>query len=146
MNTSKFQILKQECNEMTTLTTGLTRFITNQTIPVQIPPEHYSQGGYNSTNYNISQFLLKLLRFNYQLLREQQDQDAYFNFPQVLTEIELLPLIFDIRDRYSHYRDRTSFNTNYSGLINSDNNFILEHSETSDSRPYVTSNVILNLR
>ena len=35
------------------------------------------------------QFLLKFFRFNYQLLWEQQDQQAYMHFPQILTEKEL---------------------------------------------------------
>ena len=38
-----------------------------------------------------TQFLLKFFRFNYQLLWEQQDQQAYINFPLILTETELLP-------------------------------------------------------
>ena len=41
-----------------------------------------------------------------------------------------------------HYRDLTSFNINNFELINFDDNFILERSETSDSRPYTTSNII----
>ena len=40
-----------------------------------------------------SQFSLKFLRFNYEILWEQQNQDAYINFPQVLTEVELLPFV-----------------------------------------------------
>ena len=32
-----------------------------------------------------TQFLLKFFRFNYQLLWEQKDQQAYINFPQILT-------------------------------------------------------------
>ena len=40
-----------------------------------------------------TQFLLKLFRFNYQLLWEQQDQQAYINFPQILTQTELLPYV-----------------------------------------------------
>ena len=36
-------------------------------------------------------FLLKFFRFNYQLLWEQKDQQAYINFPQILTHTELLP-------------------------------------------------------
>ena len=40
-----------------------------------------------------TQFLLKFFRFNYQLLWEQQDQQAYINFPQVLTKTDLLPYI-----------------------------------------------------
>ena len=40
-----------------------------------------------------TQFLFKFFRFHYQLLWEQQDQQAYINFPQILTETELLPYI-----------------------------------------------------
>ena len=40
-----------------------------------------------------TQFLLKFFRFNYQLLWEQQDQQAYIHFPQILTQTELLPYI-----------------------------------------------------
>ena len=40
-----------------------------------------------------------------------------------------------------HYRDLTSFNIKYFELINFDYNFILEHSGTSDSRPYATSDI-----
>ena len=56
-------------------------------------------------------FLLKFFRFNYQLLWEQQDQQAYINFPQVLRQLELVPYI--IKNEYKHlqYRDLTSFNT-----------------------------------
>ena len=32
--------------------------------------------------------LLNFVRDNYQILYEQQDQSAYINFPQVLTETE----------------------------------------------------------
>ena len=38
-----------------------------------------------------TQFLRKFFRFTYQLFWEQQDQQAYINFPQILTETELLP-------------------------------------------------------
>ena len=86
-------------------------------------------------------FLLKFFRYNYQLLWEQQDQQAYVNFPQILTETELSPFI--IRNEYRHpqYRDLTSFNATYFEQINLDHNFITEHSETSDNRPYITTNV-----
>ena len=47
-----------------------------------------------------SQFLLKFFRFNYQLLWEQKDQNAYVNFPQVFTDTELLPFI--IRNDFKH--------------------------------------------
>ena len=39
---------------------------------------------------DFTQFLLKFFRFNYQLLWEQQDQQAYIHFPQILTQTELI--------------------------------------------------------
>ena len=86
-------------------------------------------------------FLLKFFRFNYQLLWEQQDQQAYVNFPQILTETELLPYIIKNEHRHIQYRDLTSFNTAHIEQIHLDHNFLLEHSETSDSRPYLTTNL-----
>ena len=88
-----------------------------------------------------TQFLVKFLRFNYQLLWEQQDQQAYVNFPQVLTETELLPYIIENEHRHLQYRDLTSFNTTYFEQIILDHTFLVEHSETSDSRPYIITNV-----
>ena len=67
-----------------------------------------------------------------------KDQNAYITFPQVLIEIELLPFIISRRNKNVHYRDLTSVNINYFKLINFGYNFILEHSETSDSGPYTT--------
>ena len=54
-----------------------------------------------------SHFLLKFLRFNYQLIWEQQDQNAYINFPQVLTKTELLQFVISTRYKRVHYRDLT---------------------------------------
>ena len=88
-----------------------------------------------------SQFLLKVPRFNYQLLWERQNQDAYINLSQVLTEIELLKFIFSDRNKHLHYRDSTSFSTHYFELIKFDDDFIVENSETSDNRPYTISNI-----
>ena len=86
-----------------------------------------------------TQFLLRFLRFNYQLLWEQKDQQAYINFPQILTHIELLPYIIKNENKQLHYRDLTSFNVTHFEQINLDHNFVLEHSETSDNRPFITS-------
>ena len=86
-----------------------------------------------------TQFLLKFLRFNYQLLWEQKDQQAYNNFPQILTHIELLPYIIKTENKHSEYRDHTSFNVTHFEQLNLDHNFLLEHSETSDNRPFITS-------
>ena len=84
-----------------------------------------------------TQFSLKFLRFNYQLLWEQNDQQAYVNFPQILTHIELLPYIIKNENKHLHYRDLTSFNVKHFEQINLDHNFVLEHSETSDNRLFL---------
>ena len=86
-----------------------------------------------------TQFLLKFLRFNYQLLWEQKDQQAYINFPQILTHIELLPYIIKNENKHLHYRDLTSFDVTHFEQVNLDHNFLLEHSETSDNRPFIIS-------
>ena len=86
-----------------------------------------------------TQFLLKVLRFNYQLLWEQKDQQAYINFPQILKHIELLPYIIKNENKHLHYRDLTSFNLTHFQQLNLDHNVLLEHSETSDNRPFITS-------
>ena len=86
-----------------------------------------------------TQFLLKFLRFNYQLLWEQKDQQAYINFPQILTHTELLPYIIKNENKHLHYRNLTSFNVTHFEQRNLDHNFLLEHSETSDNRPFITS-------
>ena len=88
-----------------------------------------------------TQFLLKFFRFNYQLLWERQDQQAYINFLQILTHTELLPYITKNEYKHLQYRDLTSFNTTYFEQINLDHTFLVEHSETSDNRPFITSNM-----
>ena len=82
---------------------------------------------------------MKFLRFNYQLLWEQKDQQAYINFPQALTHIELLPYIINNQNKHLHYIDLSSLNVTHFEQINLDHNFVLEHSETSDNRLYTTS-------
>ena len=52
-----------------------------------------------------TQFLLKFLRFNYQLLWKQKNQQAYINFPQILTQTELLPYIIKNEHKHLHYRN-----------------------------------------
>ena len=87
-----------------------------------------------------TQFLLEFFRFNYQLLWEQQDQQAYIKFPQILTQNELLPYIVQNEHKHLQYRDPTSFNTTYFEHITLDHNLITDYSETSDNRLYITSN------
>ena len=84
-------------------------------------------------------FLLKFFRFNYQLLWEQQDQHAYINFPQILSQNELLPYIIQNEHKHLQYRVPTSLNTTYFEHIILDHTFLLEHSQTSDNRPFITS-------
>ena len=86
-----------------------------------------------------TQFLLKFLRFNYQLLWEQKDQQAYITYHQILTHIELLPYIIKNENKHLQYRDLPAFNVTHFEQINLDHNFLLEHSETSDNRPFITS-------
>ena len=87
----------------------------------------------------LTQFLLKFFRFNCQLLWEQKDRQAYINLPQILTPIELLPSIIKNENKHLQYRDLTSFNVTHFEQINLDHNFLVEHSETSDNRPFTTS-------
>ena len=86
-------------------------------------------------------FLLKFFRFNYQLVWEQQDQQAYTNFPQILTPTEFLPYIIKNEHKHLQYRNPTSFNIQHFDQINLDHNFITDFSETSDNRPYITTNI-----
>ena len=85
-------------------------------------------------------FLFKFFRFNYQLIWEQKDQQAYINFPHILTPTELLPYIIQNEHKHLQYRDLTSLNVIHFEQINFDHNLLFENSETSDNRPFTTSN------
>ena len=87
-----------------------------------------------------SHFLVKFFRFNYQLTWELQDQSAHIRFPQVLLETELLPFVIKNTNKHVHYKDPLAYNTTYFELIVYDTIFIIEHSETSDNRPYTNPN------
>ena len=84
---------------------------------------------------------LNFFRFNYQLLWEQQDQNAYTNFPQVLTEIEFLLFIITERNKHINYCDPTSLNVTHFEAANIDKILVLQHSEltTSGNRPFITT-------
>ena len=84
----------------------------------------------------VSHFLSKFLRFYYQLIWDEQDQNAYINLTQVRTETELLPFVIDNTSKHPHQRYLTSFNINYFELINFHHNAIVEHSETSEYTLY----------
>ena len=87
-------------------------------------------------------FPLKFLRFNYQLLWEQQDHDAYINFPQILPETLRLPIIIKHQYQHLYYTDFTTFHTPFSEQRVLCEHFIKEQPETCDSRPYTSSNII----
>ena len=87
----------------------------------------------------ISFFLRKYFRFSYQILWEQKDQTEIVNFPHVLTETELLPLIIKNDFKHSFYKDFTTFPTSFFENIILNPDFIIEQSEISDSRPHLTT-------
>ena len=80
-------------------------------------------------------FLSKFFRFNYQLIWVQQDQSAYINFPKTFDEIDLLT--FFIRDNFEQSQNISPLELYkpYFDIITFDDNFIVEDSETSYSRP-----------
>ena len=88
-----------------------------------------------------SHFLFKFFRYNFQLLWEQQDQNAYIHFPQVLTELELLLYVINEANKHLHYRDPTSLNISHLELIILDNHFLVENSDVSDNRLYTSTNI-----
>ena len=51
-----------------------------------------------------SHFLLKFFRFNYQLIWEPKDQNAYIHFPQILNKTELLPFIIQNDSKHPYYK------------------------------------------
>ena len=83
-----------------------------------------------------SHFLLKFFRFNYQLLWEQKDQNAYIHFPQVLTKTEILPFLIRNDFKHPYYKDFTTIHTSHLDFIELNPDFLLEQSETSDNQPY----------
>ena len=83
-----------------------------------------------------SQFLPKFYRFNYQLLWEEQNQAAFKNVPQALTNTELLPFIIHEDIKHPFFIDRTKLHTLFFEIMLFDTHFLFEQSETSDSRHY----------
>ena len=81
-----------------------------------------------------SHFLLIFFRFNHQLIWEQQNQSAYVNFPQVLSETVLLPFIIENTNEHT----KTLFHL-VQPILNYKNS-ILDYSETSDNFPYIDPN------
>ena len=55
-----------------------------------------------------SHFRLKFFSFNYQIIWEYQDQNAYINFPKVLTETEQLPFIINNTNKHVLCKDLLS--------------------------------------
>ena len=79
------------------------------------------------------------IRINYQLSWEQKDQKAYVNFPHVLTDGELLPFIRKNDFKHPLYKDFTTFFTSQFEYIVLNSDCIMEQSETSNNRPYITT-------
>ena len=73
-------------------------------------------------NNLLSQFCLKFLKLTINYFGN--NKIAYINFPQVLTEVEFLPIIIRNRNKHLLYRDPTSFRTLYFEPINFDDNFL----------------------
>ena len=63
------------------------------------------------------------------------------SFSSILTQTELLPYIIKNEYRHLQYRDLTSFKTTCFEQKNLDHTFLVEHSETSHNRPFITSNI-----
>ena len=59
----------------------------------------------------------------------------------MLTQTELLPYSIQKKNKHLQYRDPTSLNTTFFQQINQDNICISDYFETSDNRPYFTSNI-----
>ena len=93
-------------------------------------------------NKIFSHFLLKFFIFKYQPLCAQKDQTTYIRFKQVLTETEPLPFIIKAQNKHRYCRDLTTFITSYLEHIHLYEYLITEQPETSDNRPYTSSNVI----
>ena len=83
-----------------------------------------------------SHFLLKFFRFNYQLIWEPKDQNAYIHFPQILNKTELLPFIIQNDSKHPYYKNFPTLHTSHIEAIELNSDFLIEQSETSDSRPY----------
>ena len=83
-----------------------------------------------------SHFLLKFFRFNYQLIWEPKDQNAYIHFPQILNKTELLPFIIQNNSKHPYYKNFTTLHPSHIEAIELNSDFLIEQSETSDSRPY----------
>ena len=84
-----------------------------------------------------SHFLLKFFRFNYQLIWEPKDQNAYIHFPQILNKTELLPFIIQNNSKHPYYKNFTTLHPSHIEAIELNTDFLIEQSETSDSRPYI---------
>ena len=78
----------------------------------------------------ISRFLLKFFRFNYRLIRVQQDQSANNHFLQSFNRTKLL---LTTNSKHPDYRNPIELHTPCFFTFTFDNDLVLEQSETSDS-------------
>ena len=58
------------------------------------------------------------------------------HFPQVLTETEFLPFLIRNDFKHPYYKNFTTLHTSHLDFIELNPDFLLEQSETSDSRPF----------
>ena len=88
MITLKYQILKQRSKDMKILITGHNKISYKlNTSNTNLFQKFILNGDTVPQKKIFSNFLLKFFRFTYQLLWEQQDQNAYVTFPKILTEV-----------------------------------------------------------
>ena len=75
----------------------------------------------------------------------QQDQSAYINFPQIIDEFVSLP--FNINKfKHQYYTGPLDHRIQYFDIITFDENIVLKQSQTSDSRPDMTTNLTLSTK
>ena len=76
------------------------------------------------------------------MLWQEQYQAASINFPQTSTNTELVPFIIKEENEHFLYTDSRKLQIPYFDILSFDLYFIIEHSETSNSRPSISSDTI----
>ena len=84
----------------------------------------------------ISLFLRKYFRFNYQLLRSQQDQSAFTAFPNHFTGEECLPFIISEQNEHPYFHKPQLITKQTLDYIRFDPLLITENDLFADNRPY----------
>ena len=84
----------------------------------------------------ISLFLRKYFRFNYQLLRSEQDQPAFAAFHNHFTADEWLPFIINKQKEHPYFFKPVKVTQQTMDLISFDPRLITENNFLDDNRPY----------